>query len=144
MEPQGRGKVPARHTPERDKLLGLSKTTLESRGHVQTVGLNAETTTCRHRAEGEECLLTFPFISLIRERRQASPQTAQPMESSGPSKIMAPFFLPTMPPISPRNSTIPTRPQMAATTSAAMENSSPPVIVNGKEYVGTPNSVAVL
>src|SRR5260370_37752121 len=36
MEPQGRGKVPARHTPERDKRLGLSKTTLESRVHVQT------------------------------------------------------------------------------------------------------------
>src|SRR5882762_4850339 len=43
MEPQGRGNVPARHTPERDKRLGLRKTTLESRVHVQTVGLNAET-----------------------------------------------------------------------------------------------------
>src|SRR5216684_39060 len=64
MEPQGRGNVPALHTPERNKQLGLRKTTLESRGHVQTVGLNAETTTCRHRAEGGECLLTFPFIGL--------------------------------------------------------------------------------
>src|SRR6266478_6033775 len=36
MEPQGRGNVPARHTPERNKRLGLSKTTLESRVHVQT------------------------------------------------------------------------------------------------------------
>jgi hypothetical protein len=43
MEPQGRGNVPARHTPERNKRLGLRKTTLESRAHVQTVGLNAET-----------------------------------------------------------------------------------------------------
>ena len=42
MEPQGRGNVPALHTPERNKRLGLSKTTLESRVHVQTVGLNAE------------------------------------------------------------------------------------------------------
>src|SRR5258707_4761199 len=66
MEPQGRGNVPALHTPERNKRLGLRKTTLESRGHVQTVGLNAETTTCRHRADGEEGLLTFPFIGLVR------------------------------------------------------------------------------
>jgi hypothetical protein len=42
MEPQGRGNVPALHTPERNKRLGLRKTTLESRVHVQTVGLNAE------------------------------------------------------------------------------------------------------
>src|SRR5712691_4961651 len=68
MEPQGRGNVPALHTPERNKRLGLRKTTLESRGHVQTVGLNAETTTCRHRAEGEECLLTFPLIGLFGQR----------------------------------------------------------------------------
>src|SRR6267154_4811448 len=68
MEPQGRGNVPARHTPERNKRLGLSKTTLESRVHVQTVGLNAETTMYRHRAEGEIFLLTFPFIGLFRLR----------------------------------------------------------------------------
>jgi hypothetical protein len=36
------------------KLRRLSKTTLESRVHVQTVGLNAETKKCRHRADGEE------------------------------------------------------------------------------------------
>ena len=42
MEPQGRGSGPALHTPERNKRLGLRKTTLESRVHVQTVGLNAE------------------------------------------------------------------------------------------------------
>src|ERR1700730_16164643 len=40
---QGRENVPARHTPERNKRLGLRKTTLESRVHVQTVGLNAKT-----------------------------------------------------------------------------------------------------
>src|SRR5467141_4451927 len=36
MEPQGRGNVPALQAPERNKRLGLSKTTLESRVHVQT------------------------------------------------------------------------------------------------------------
>jgi len=42
MEPQGRGNVPARHTPERNKRLGLRKTTLESReGTFKQVGLNA-------------------------------------------------------------------------------------------------------
>ena len=69
MEPQGRGNVPALRTPERNKRLGLSKTTLESRVHVQTVGLNAETKKGRHRAEGEICLLTFPFIGLVRFAR---------------------------------------------------------------------------
>jgi hypothetical protein len=64
-------------------------------------------------------------VTDIPGRRRASPQTAQPTESSGPSKIAAPSFWRMMPPISPRNSTIPTRLQMAATTSAAMENSSP-------------------
>jgi hypothetical protein len=38
-----------------------------SRVHVQTVGLNAETKTCRHRAEGEIFLLTFPFIGHLRQ-----------------------------------------------------------------------------
>src|SRR5580704_18381746 len=66
MEPQGRGNIPALHTPERNKRLGLRKTTLESRVHVQTVGLNAETTTSRHRAKGELFLLTFPLIGLLR------------------------------------------------------------------------------
>jgi ribosomal protein S26 len=42
-EPQGRGNVPALRTRERNKRLGRSKTTLESRVQVQTVGLNAET-----------------------------------------------------------------------------------------------------
>jgi hypothetical protein len=34
--------------------------------HVQPVGLNAETKKDRHRADGERCLLTFPFIGLVR------------------------------------------------------------------------------
>src|SRR5260370_30528335 len=42
MEPQGRGNVPALQAPERNKRFGLRKTTPESRGHVQAVGLNAE------------------------------------------------------------------------------------------------------
>src|SRR5229473_6502013 len=34
--------------------------------HVQQVGLNAETKKDRHRADGKKCLLTFPFIGLVR------------------------------------------------------------------------------
>jgi hypothetical protein len=34
--------------------------------HVQTIGLNAGTKTCRHRADGKICLLTYPFIGLYR------------------------------------------------------------------------------
>src|SRR6266478_3976809 len=41
------------------------------------------------------------------------------MESSGPLKTPAPFFLLTTPLISPRNSTIPIRPPTTVTTSAA-------------------------
>src|SRR6266852_7859432 len=66
MEPQGRRRIsPFRVTKRSTKLRRLSKTT-RSRVHVQTVGLNAETKKCRHRADGEECLLTFPFIGLLR------------------------------------------------------------------------------
>jgi hypothetical protein len=36
------------------------------RVRAQTVGLNAETKKCRHRADGEICLLTFAFIGLFR------------------------------------------------------------------------------
>jgi len=38
--------------------------------HVQPVGLNAETTKDRHRADGERCLLTFPYIGLLRNGGQ--------------------------------------------------------------------------
>jgi hypothetical protein len=51
-----------RVTKRSTKLRRLSKTTRRSRVHVQTVGLNAETKKCRHRADGEKCLLTFLFI----------------------------------------------------------------------------------
>ena len=54
-----------RHTPERDKRLGLRKTTLESRGHVQTVGLNAETKSVGTEPRGV-FLLTSPLIGLVR------------------------------------------------------------------------------
>jgi hypothetical protein len=37
--------------------------------HVQTIGLNAETKKCRHRVKGTICLLTFPFIGLVRFAR---------------------------------------------------------------------------
>src|ERR1700732_3728342 len=71
MEPQGgrRRRISRVRCAKRSKKLRrLSKTT-RSRVHVQTVGLNAETKTCRHRADGEECLLTFPFIGLLRQLR---------------------------------------------------------------------------
>jgi hypothetical protein len=71
MEPQGRGNVLALRARERNKRLGLRKTTLESRVHVQTVGLNAETKKCRHRAEEETFLLTFPLTGLLRLPRQS-------------------------------------------------------------------------
>ena len=60
------GTSPFRVTKRSTKLRRPSKTTRRSRVHVQTVGLNAETKKCRHRADGEECLLTFPFIGLLR------------------------------------------------------------------------------
>src|SRR6266481_5721039 len=63
MEPQGRGNVPALHTPERNKRLGLRKTTLESRVHVSNSWAECRTK-YRHRAEGEAFLLTFPLIGL--------------------------------------------------------------------------------
>src|SRR5580704_1158156 len=66
MEPQGGRRISSfRVTTRSTKLRRLSKTT-RSRVHVQTVGLNAETKKCRHRADGEKCLLTFPFIGLLR------------------------------------------------------------------------------
>src|ERR1700688_2297511 len=61
MEPQGRGNVPARHTPERNKRLGLRKTTLESRVHVQTVGLNAETKKVSAPSRRRRMSLDIPF-----------------------------------------------------------------------------------
>src|SRR5260370_16079363 len=47
------------------------------------------------------------------------------MESSGPLKTPAPFFLLTAPLIPPRNSTIPIRPPITVTTSAATNSSHP-------------------
>src|ERR1700688_4362987 len=59
MEPQGRRRIsPFRVTKRSTKLRRLSKNT-RLRVHVQTVGLNVETKKCRHRADGEICLLTF-------------------------------------------------------------------------------------
>jgi hypothetical protein len=57
-----------RVTKRSTKLRRLSKTTRRSRVHVQTVGLNAETKKCRHRADGEKCLLTFLFIGRFYDR----------------------------------------------------------------------------
>src|SRR6266480_1812023 len=68
MEPQGRENVPARHTPERNKRLGLRKTTLASRESARSNSWAEcrDTKKFRHRAEGEIFLLTFPFIGLLR------------------------------------------------------------------------------
>ena len=69
MEPQGRRRIsPFRATKRSTKLRRLSKTT-RLRVHVQTVGLNAETKKVSAPADGEECLLTFPFIGLVRFAR---------------------------------------------------------------------------
>src|SRR5260221_8848878 len=66
MEPQRRGSVPPLHSRKRNRTSGLSKTTLEVGVHLQPVGLNAETKKDRHRADGKRCLLTFPYIGLVR------------------------------------------------------------------------------
>src|ERR1700738_774076 len=93
MEPQGgrrRRISPFRVTKRSTKLRRLSKTT-RSRVHVQTVGLNAETKKCRHRADGGECLLTFPFIGHVRFRDKSGlePDTATSVEFS-PGTYMMP------------------------------------------------------
>ena len=83
MEPQGGRRIsPFRVTKRSTKLRRLSKTT-RSRVHVQTVGLNAETKKCRHRADGGECLLTFPFIGLVRRVNQALHQIETGRELDG-------------------------------------------------------------
>jgi hypothetical protein len=63
MEPQLGGRVsPFRGTKPSNDF--LRKTTRRSRVPVQTMGLNAETKKCRHRADGKFCLLRFPFESI--------------------------------------------------------------------------------
>ena len=65
MEPQLGGRVsPFRVTKRSNDF--LRKTTRRSRVPVQTMGLNAETKKCRHRADGKFCLLTFLFLGLVR------------------------------------------------------------------------------
>jgi len=60
MEPQG-GSVSPLRTRRPNRALGLSKTTLRSRVHVQTVGLNAATKKDRHRAGRGGLSLDIPF-----------------------------------------------------------------------------------
>ena len=69
MEPQGARTISPFRVTKRSTKHRLRKTTRRSRVHVQTVGLNAETKKCWHRADGEKCLLTFPFIALVRLAR---------------------------------------------------------------------------
>src|ERR1700747_2672321 len=68
MEPQGRGNVPALHTPERNKRLGLE----QDHSRIESARSNSWAecrTKYRHRAEGEVFLLTFPLIGLFGIRR---------------------------------------------------------------------------
>ncbi len=67
MEPQGRGNVPALHTPERNKRLAE-----QDHSRIESARSNSWAecrTKYRHRAEEEVFLLTFPFIGLYRLRR---------------------------------------------------------------------------
>src|ERR1700682_1746698 len=65
MEPQAGRRISPFGVTKRSNYF-LRKTTRRSHVHVQTIGLNAETKKCRHRANGEICLLTFPFIGHLR------------------------------------------------------------------------------
>ena len=65
MEPQGRESGAPVRTRRRSGTLGLRKTTLESRVHVQTVGLNAKKIISA-LSQGKTFLLTFPFIGSLR------------------------------------------------------------------------------
>ena len=65
MEPQGRESDAPVRTRRRSGTLGLRKTTLESRVHVQTVGLNAKKIISA-LSQGKTFLLTFPFIGSLR------------------------------------------------------------------------------
>jgi hypothetical protein len=61
MEPQRRGSVSPLRTQRPNRATRLRRTTLRSRVHVQTVGLNAETKTDRHRAVRGGFSLDIPF-----------------------------------------------------------------------------------
>ena len=69
MEPQGKNhRISVSHAETKQNPLP-GEDHSQSRVHVQTVGLNAETKKERHRADGEMFLLTFPFIGLVRYAR---------------------------------------------------------------------------
>ena len=68
MEPQRRGSKSPLRKRRRNRTLGLRKTTLRSRGRIQSLRLNAEKI-IRHRVEGEVFLLTFLFIGPLRLQR---------------------------------------------------------------------------
>src|SRR5260370_6618937 len=83
MEPQAGRRISPFRAAKRSND-SLKRTTRRSRVHVQTIGLNAETKKCRHRADGEICLLTFPFIGLLRNFNQAkAPSGLGPHELRG-------------------------------------------------------------
>src|SRR5258708_6788542 len=75
MEPQGRKNISP--LPATKRIGRQRKTTRRSRVHAQSVGLNAERKICRHRAEGEIFLLTFPYIGRQRKTTRRSRVHAQ-------------------------------------------------------------------
>jgi hypothetical protein len=68
MEPQAGRQISPFRTAKRSNDF-LNKNTRRSRVHVQTIRLNAETKKFRHRVDAAICLLTFPFIGLVRLTR---------------------------------------------------------------------------
>ena len=77
MDPQGRESPVPLQARRRSGTLGLRKIALESRVHVQTVGLNAKKTISA-LGEGEIFLLTFPFIGPLRPRGLTSADSPCP------------------------------------------------------------------
>src|SRR5258708_12218971 len=89
MEPQGRKNISP--LPATKRIGRQRKTTRRSRVHAQSVGLNAERKICRHRAEGEIFLLTFPYIGLL----QANSRALQLRAFCFPTSALPPHWLPS-------------------------------------------------
>ena len=92
MEPQGRESDAPVRTRRRSGTLGLRKTTLESRVHVQTVGLNAKKIISA-LSQGKTFLLTFPFIGPLRQSRHwQRPAGPSPKYSEGSGEARCTAF----------------------------------------------------
>ena len=81
MDPQGRESAVPLPARRRNGTLGLRKTALESRMHVQTVGLNVEKRISA-LSQGELFLLTFPLQELD---RLCASQVPRSLEFLGPA-----------------------------------------------------------